>query len=236
MNAHGLEFVVPDEMISVAVAALEKSNLRPCPGPWTCIVTGNHTPSPPPAFHMHIGLTNVYVSIRAHSGTLGFAPPPTDLDFEAELHGMPDAHYTLASNRSLLARPLRSLGRVRGQGAFSRKGPPVRVPLSHVMLEAYIRLASAHRYEYGSFYRSMMTYVQEHVDQDGLLDDTKLSGPCRTFWLGLKAGRRRVRDLVDEFQLALSDADADADADADSGLGISSEAFDGEGSIDGVFQ
>lgn len=131
--------MVPHDMISVAVAALEKSNLRSCPGLWTCIISGDYTPSPPLAFHRYIAHTNVYLSILAHSDTPWYAPPPMDLDFEAELHGLPNAHNTLATDsKSFLARPLRALWHGRGHGVFSKKGPPVRMPLSHAMLEGYI--------------------------------------------------------------------------------------------------
>lgn len=199
--------MVPDEKVAVAVAALKKSNLRPCPDPWTCIVSGESTQRPAPDFHMHIGTTEVNVSIRAHSETLWFAPPPTDLDFRAEANTVTDISYTVASHDSFPApRP------GRGHGAFSKQGPPVRVPLSHIMLEAYIRLASAYRHGYGSFYHSMMTYVEEYIDADGLLNDQNLTPICRAFWLELKAGRRPLRDLMDELQLGLGDIDPDADS------------------------
>lgn len=210
----GIEFVVSDEKVSIAVAALKKSNLRPCPDPWTCIVSGDSTPTPAPDFHMHIGTTEVNVSIRSHSETLWFAPPPTDLDFTAEANSLTGVPYTVASHNSLPApRP------GRGHGAFSKQGPAVRIPLSHVMLEGYIRLASVHRHEYGSVYHSMMTYVEEYIYADGLLDDTLLSEACRTFWLELKEGIRPLRELMDELQRGLGDVDSDAD----SGIEMSSQ-------------
>ena len=186
--------MVPDEKLPIAVAVLKKSSLRPCPDHLSCIVSRETRPSPVPAFHMHIGEHDVSISLRAHSETLWFAPAPGGPDPACE------SYYISACDPSLPGpRP------GRGQGAFSSGGPEVLIPRAHVLLEAYIRLASYFRENFANFFLSMANYIEEYVECDGLVDDRLLSDHCRTFWDGIRKGRRPVRELVDELQVALGD-------------------------------
>ncbi|KAI0010884.1 hypothetical protein F4779DRAFT_626890 [Xylariaceae sp. FL0662B] len=198
----GIEFVVPDEKISAAVAALKKSHLQKCPDPGSCIVSGDSAQSPWPVFHMHIGTTEVDVSIRAHSETLWFITPPSDHHLECPSETQDPSrppHYVLASDSGVLPGPRSG----RGHGRFSDEGPHVLIPASHVLLEAYLRLAIAHRQDFGLFYLSMITYVEEYIDRDGLLDDAFLSEPCRVFWHAMKAGHEPMGTLLNSLQAGL---------------------------------
>ncbi|KAI1473323.1 hypothetical protein K445DRAFT_311082 [Daldinia sp. EC12] len=194
----GIEFVVPDEKVPVAVAALKESNLKRCPDHRVCPVSRESTQQPAPAFHMHLGISDVDVSIRAHSDTLWFIPPPSEdvLGYENALTRNKASRYILASDDSILPRPRPG----RSRGVFSKDGFPVIVPTAHTMLEAYMHLAIAYREEFGAFYLGMMTYVVEYIDGDGLLDDTQLPQECRKFWHDLKESRRQTRDMMNELQ------------------------------------
>ncbi|KAI1647084.1 uncharacterized protein F4817DRAFT_316177 [Daldinia loculata] len=190
----GIEFVVPDEKVSAAVAALKGSNLKRCPDPRSCVVSREHTQQPAPSFHMHLGTSEVDVSIRTHSETLWFIPPPPQDIFS---NARPQAsRYIFASDDSILPRPRHG----RGHGAFSKEGFPVVVPTAHTILEAYMRLSIAHREQYSGFYLGMMTYVAEYIDADGLLDDTQLPESCRKFWHDFKDGQRQTREMMNELQ------------------------------------
>ncbi|KAI2610613.1 uncharacterized protein GGS25DRAFT_518912 [Hypoxylon fragiforme] len=190
----GIDFIIPDEKLPAAVAALKRSNLRRCPDPRLCAVSREDTPQPAPSFHMHIGTSELDVSIRARSKTLWFIPPvPENLYSDTRPQ---DSRYIFASDDSILPPPRHG----RGRGAFSKEGFPVVVPTAHTMLEAYMRLSIAHRDEYGGFYISMMAYVAQYIDADGLLNDTKLPESCREFWHDFKLGQRRTREMMDELQ------------------------------------
>ncbi|CAJ2506277.1 Uu.00g004070.m01.CDS01 [Anthostomella pinea] len=210
-----IEFIVEDDKLPGAVAALKESGLSPCADPRLCYVSGVSVEPPFPALHMHIGMSGVYVILWPHSTILWSFPSPSHINLECK---QDDPHaslrYVLASDTSVLPGP--RLGR--GRGAFSKDGGHVVVPSASTMLEAYIRLTSAYRGQTDTFYLSMITYVEEYIDADGLLDDTLLSEPCRAFWRGLKNGQRGVRELVDELQLSLGDGDNDTGSSDDSEL------------------
>ncbi|KAI0106886.1 hypothetical protein F4814DRAFT_452098 [Daldinia grandis] len=194
----GIEFVVPDEKVSAAVAALKGSNLKRCPDPRSCVVSRERTQQPAPAFHMHLGMSEVDVSIRMHSETLWFiSPPPEDIFSRSQsLTRSQASRYIFASDDSILPPPRHG----RGHGAFSKEGFPVIVPTAHTILEAYMRLSIAHLEEYNSFYLSMMAYVAGYIDADGLLDDTQLPEFCRKFWPDFKDGQRQTREMMNELQ------------------------------------
>ncbi|KAI1206186.1 uncharacterized protein F4807DRAFT_440190 [Annulohypoxylon truncatum] len=196
----GIEFVIPDDKLPTAIAAFKKSSLLSCPDPQTCIVSGELSQTPAPAFHMHIEGSEVDISLRTHSETLWFIPPPSSADLEMKASEMSKAYYMKASDASL---PGPRHGR--GHGAFSPDGPPVIIPRAHILLEAYIRLASAFRKHYVSFFLSMVTYMEEYVDRDGFIDETRLSKPCRIFWDELKRDDKPVRELMNELQHGLGD-------------------------------
>lgn len=75
------------------------------------------------------------------------------------------------------------------------------VPSAHCLLEAYIRLiASTHGRAYEYFWMAMLTYIEEYVDGDGLLDEANLDTRCRVFYQGLKSCERPVATLLEELE------------------------------------
>ncbi|KAI0905540.1 hypothetical protein F4823DRAFT_133966 [Ustulina deusta] len=197
----GIEFVVPDDKMPLAVATLKGSSLCPCPDLDACVVSGDSCPFPVPAFHMHIQGPEVDVSLRAHSETLWFIPPPNNPSgSKREMVAKPNPCYLEASSPEL---PPWRHGR--GHGAFSSHGSPVLVPRAHVLLEAFIRLASAFREDYCHYFLNMITYMSEYPFTDGLINIDLLSEPCRSFWDGRKQGKLTVRQLMDNLQRDLGD-------------------------------
>ncbi|KAI0973595.1 hypothetical protein F4678DRAFT_405518 [Xylaria arbuscula] len=140
--------------------------------------------------------------MRAHSETLWFIPPPkTPCRSRKEMVAEPNPHYLEASSSKL---PLWRHGR--GHGAFSSHGPPVLISRAHVLLEAFIRLASAFREDYSIYFLSMIIHMLEYPFEDGLINIDLLSGPCRYFWDGNRQRKLTVRQLMDRLQLALGDS------------------------------
>lgn len=191
----GIDFVVPDDELPTAIAVLKNAGLKLCPDPKLCFVSRKERRSPVPVFHMHIHEQDVSISLRAHSKTLWFAPTPGGAEPAWQ------SYYISASDASL---PKPRLGR--GHGALSPDGPKVLIPRAHVLLEAYIRLISALRDDFATFFISMTIYMEEYVAPDGLIDDNLLSKPCRDFWDESREARRPMIQLLDELQLALNDA------------------------------
>ncbi|KAI0409833.1 hypothetical protein F4802DRAFT_542242 [Xylaria palmicola] len=197
----GLEFIVSDEKLPAAVAALKRTRLSPCQDPSVCPISGDADLRHIPAFHMHIGTSRpvVYVSLWRHSEILGFSP---DVNVRKEglvLEGHALGSYVLASDTTCLPGPRAG----RGHGALSTGGGQVIVPSAHTMLEAYIRLSAAYRHSHGAFYMSMIIYVEEYIDADGFLDDTLLSEPGRTFWQGWKKAELSIWELCRQFEANL---------------------------------
>lgn len=114
----------------------------------------------------------------------------------------PNPYYLEASSQEL---PRWRHGR--GHGAFSSKGSLVLVPRAYVLLEAFIRLASAFREDYCLYFLNMITYMSEYPFKDGLINIDLLSKPCRSFWDRRKQGKLMVRQLMDELQRDLGDVD-----------------------------
>ncbi|KAI1290531.1 hypothetical protein F5Y03DRAFT_62356 [Xylaria venustula] len=198
----GIDFVIPDDEMPLAVATLKRSTLRPCPNLDACVVSGDSSPFPVPAFHMHMQGCEIDVSLRLHLETLWFMPPPeTPCRSREELAAKPNPYYIEASSPEL---PPWRPGR--GHGAFSSHGSPVLVPRAHVLLEAFIRLASAFRADYCSYFLNMIAYMVQYPFEDGLINTNLLSGPCRSFWDGYRQGRLTVRQLVNRLQHALGDS------------------------------
>ncbi|KAI0517887.1 hypothetical protein F5B22DRAFT_602856 [Xylaria bambusicola] len=198
----GIDFVVPDDKMLLAVATLKRSHLRPCPDLDACIVSGDRSPFPSPAFHMHIPGSEIDVSLRLHSETLWFIPPPDKPPSSKREIGAASSPYYLEASSPELP-PWRP---GRGQGAFSSHGSPVLVPRAHVLLEAFIRLASAFREGHCNYFLQMVTYMAEYPFDDGLVNIDLLSKPCRTFWDKLEEAKLPVRQLVGELQRDLGDA------------------------------
>jgi hypothetical protein len=93
----------------------------------------------------------------------------------------------------------------RGHGAFQSTTLPVYIPTAHRLLESYIRsLARGRRGQHVGFYLWMVTYIEEYVDADGLLNENQLEGRCKEFYQGLKAGKRHIIALSDELEPAVS--------------------------------
>ncbi|KAI0472540.1 hypothetical protein GGR56DRAFT_650742 [Xylariaceae sp. FL0804] len=180
MLCKGLELVVADEHVSKAATILNRAGLLPCS-------------NPTPAAHLHVKESDLDVSIRRHSEILWFIPAVSDT-------GRLSPNYAIASYDSVL--PTKRLGR--GQGAFSQGGPPVIVPAAHILLESYIRQLSS-REEYRSFYMGMIIHVWEYLDEDGLIDDSKLSPPCREFWRAQKSFEKPARELLGDLRVGLGD-------------------------------
>lgn len=45
---------------------------------------------------------------------------------------------------------------------------------------------------------AMITYIEEYVDADGLLDEQMVEGRCRKFYSDMKLGERPLRPLLKE--------------------------------------
>ncbi|KAI1146851.1 hypothetical protein F4825DRAFT_456077 [Nemania diffusa] len=201
----GVDFVIPDDKIPVAVATLEHSFLRSCPDPDACVVSRDSSPLPAPVFHMHVPGAELDVSLRAHSETLWNIPPPSIALLQGGMKAEPSPYYLGASSPELPPHRL-----WRGHGAFSSEGPLVLVPRAHILLEAYIRLGSAFRERYWPYFSHMVTYMSEYVNADGLIDINLLSTPCRTFWDDRKQRRFPMVQLVDNLQRDLGNEMAKA--------------------------
>ncbi|KAI1332869.1 hypothetical protein F5Y16DRAFT_356838 [Xylariaceae sp. FL0255] len=198
----GLEFIVPIEGLPGAISALKKTEkLCICSDPRTCPVSREKDMPHIPSFHMHLGepASELYVSLWPHSEILGFVPEansPACMTIERHPTGL----YISASDKSMLPGPRPG----RGHGALSEGGGQVTVPSSHTMLEAYIRLSAAYLDEsHGPFYLSMITYMEEYVAADGLLDEKLLSRPAQTFWQGWQQSQLSMWGLCRRFKTDL---------------------------------
>ncbi|KAI0193899.1 hypothetical protein F4808DRAFT_464660 [Astrocystis sublimbata] len=207
----GIDFVVPDDKMSLAVATLKRSTLCPCTDLDACVVSGDSSRFPVPAFHMHFQGCEMDVSLRAHSETLWFIPPPeSPCTSREEMAAKPNPYYLEASSPEL---PRWRHGR--GHGAFSSHGSPVLVPRAHVLLEAFIRLISAFCEDYFCYFLGMMSYMLEYPFEDGLININLLSAPCRSFWDGFSQGTLTIPQLLNNLQLALGDS-TDRNSDSSS--------------------
>ncbi|KAI1175615.1 hypothetical protein F4777DRAFT_549271 [Nemania sp. FL0916] len=195
----GLEFIVPKEGLPGAISALKKiEKLRMCSDIRACPVSRERAMPHIPSFHMHLGApaSELYVSLWPHSEILGFIPEPK-IPARTAIEKHPTRLYISASDKSMLPGP--RLGR--GRGALSEGGGQVTVPSSHTMLEAYIRLSAAHLdNSHGAFYLSMITYMDEYVAADGLLDEKLLSEPAQTFWQGWQQSQLSMWGLCRRFK------------------------------------
>ncbi|KAI0153188.1 hypothetical protein GGR57DRAFT_148229 [Xylariaceae sp. FL1272] len=208
----GLDFIIPDAGLPGAISALkETENLSMCPDPHTCPVSLEKDLPLVPSFHMHLGTpaSEIYVALWPHSVLLAFVPEANNSG-ESDVPGSQFiSPYISATDTSKL--PPRRLSR--GRGVFSKGGGEVTLPSSHTLLEAYIRLASAYLDGPGPFYLSMITYVDEYIEEDGLLDEKLLSGPARKFWKGWQQGQLSMWGLCRGFT-----TDLEAEEREDSGV------------------
>ena len=154
---------------------------------------------------MHITELQMTVGLYLQSETLWFLPPLKSslLPPEALQLQTPTAipqPFVLGTDDNVLPhwRP------GRGAGAFSKTlKHPVIVPKSHILLEAFLRLfARDWQKPQGSFAISMVSYMEEYVDDEGLLDATLLPEPLQKFYSELRTVRKPLR----QWALELSDA------------------------------
>lgn len=186
-----MDFVVPDCRLEISAKALTKiESLLPCPYMATCLASSPDRYTPPAAAHLHIDGSEVTVGLYPQSETLWFLPRLDTsplADIQHEKLKLPQ-QFCLASDRTILP-PWRP---GRGSGAFQPGYPPVIVPKAHVLLEAFLRLyARDSGKRVGSFGMAMISYMEEYVDDDGLLDSSQLPEPLNTFYRDLRAGRMK---------------------------------------------
>ncbi|PPJ54285.1 hypothetical protein CBER1_06585 [Cercospora berteroae] len=211
LNVHGvpsiigsIDFIVPDEQLQLSIGAIstQARRLAPCHDPDTCPFGSKDRFTPPPAFHMHVrDDLNITVGLFPQSDTLWFLPPLAKAlpDATAKPHG--NTLFAVASDSTILP-PLRP---GRGSGVFTDKDShPVVVPQAAVLLEAYMRLfARDAEKNIGSFAMAMIDYVEQYIDEDGLLDVNLLPDPLGWFYLQLKSGEIPVRQWTKELRGAL---------------------------------
>ncbi|TQN64885.1 hypothetical protein CSHISOI_10529 [Colletotrichum shisoi] len=183
--------------------ALERLHIiRPCPDRETCLTSSPERHTPPPAHHFHLHDSDVTVGLYLHSETLWFLPV---LDSSLLCPPCPDTsklppHLTLASDDASLP-PWRP---GRGSGVFKPDSGPVVVPRAHVLLEAFLRLyARDSAKRIGAFAIAMIGYVEQYIDDDGLLDASRLPEPLRTSYMDLRQGSKPVRQWTRELKQAL---------------------------------
>ncbi|KAF4627031.1 hypothetical protein G7Y89_g11127 [Cudoniella acicularis] len=189
-----IDFIVPDGNIAASVLALQNQGLGSCTEPKSCTAIAERRPSPPPAAHFHID-SDFTVSIYKQSSALWFLP---NLKLSSKSSSPPN--IILASDSQL---PPPRLGR--GHGKFQNSTPQVYIPSAHCLLEAYIRLlARTHGHRYEFFWMAMITYIEEYVDGDGLLDEASLEARCRAFYSALKACEKPVALLLEDLEASFA--------------------------------
>ncbi|KAK1687647.1 hypothetical protein BDP55DRAFT_630300 [Colletotrichum godetiae] len=151
-KAKSIGFVVPDQLISVAADVISE-----LPNLEQCLSA----------------------ELCSASSPERRTPPPT---FHAHIKAsevtLPST-FALACDRDVLP-PWRP---GRGTGAFQSSNSSVIVPRAHVLLEAYLRLyALGSGKPVGSFAMAMIAYMEEYVDDDGLLDSSQLPEPIKSFY------------------------------------------------------
>lgn len=200
MLCKSIDFVIPDDRLGVGIETLTRfETLTPCSDREICPSSSQKRPTPPPAFHIHIKDSEVTVALYPQSETIWFLPPldssflsPKELEFPSQ--------FVLASDQTVLP-PWRP---GRGLGVFKSDRDPVVVPKSHVLLEAFLRLyARDSGKRIGAFAIAMIGYMEEYVDDDGLLDANLLPEPLKTFYQDLRHGTKPLLQWTKEFKEAL---------------------------------
>lgn len=141
----------------------------------------------------------MHLDIFVQSETLWFLPEfDQSLVFPPSLDLHP--HFVFASDERVL--PPARLGR--GSGVWKEEGATILVPRAIVLLEAFMRLYARHAgKKVGSFSMQMICYMEEYVDDDGYLAQSRLPEPLQTFFEELKKGEKPVRQWLAEFRSAL---------------------------------
>ena len=52
----------------------------------------------------------------------------------------------------------------------------------------------------------MVTYIEEYVDGDGLLDEARLESRCRVFYSGLKTCEKPVALLLEDLKASFAES------------------------------
>lgn len=198
-----IDFVIPDHDIDTGAKVLSRlARLTPCHDTEVCIFSHSERPTPPPSRHFHIESSDIVVGLYLQSETLWFLPP-LDRSLASPSHvklQLPSSPFVLASDQTVLP-PWRP---GRGAGVFKPGQPPVVVPRSHVLLEAFLRLYARDLGRWmGAFAMAMIGYVELYIDEDGLLDAGRLPEPLRTFYRDLRHGNKPVRQWGLDLQEAL---------------------------------
>ncbi|KAF3800314.1 hypothetical protein GCG54_00007762 [Colletotrichum gloeosporioides] len=224
LNVHGIpsiissvDFVVPDEFLTAGIDAIGRiDTLRPCPHPETCPTSSQERHTPPPAHHFHIDQSEITVGIYLYSETLWFLPP---LDSNLLCPDKLPPQFVLASDDSALP----SWRPGHGSGVFKSSKEPVVVPKAHVLLEAFLRIyARDSSTRVGAFAMPMIGYVEQYIDDNGLLDVEELPEPLKSSYKDLRQGVKPVRQWTKELKQALelpeeeSESDEDSDEESDS--------------------
>ena len=192
--------MVPDDYLDISIEILtEIDNMSRCSLDGLCPASSQQRHTPPPSFHVHIENSELTVNLYVQSETLWFLPP-----FDKSLSDPRKAKLpfdlVLASDQTVL--PQRRPGR--GSGVWSSASYPVLALRAHVLLEAFLRLyARDIGTRVGSFAMAMIGYMEEYVDDDGLLDADRLPQPLRDFYRELKEAKKPVRQWTDELKDAL---------------------------------
>jgi len=190
----------------------------PCPNGKVCLASSQERYTPPPASHVHIkddaaNADEVTVGLYLQSETLWFLPPlHSSLSSPQNLNLKLPSPFILASDQTVLP-PWRP---GRGSGVFKSGGDDaavaVVVPRSHILLEAFLRLyARDSGKRVGSFAMAMIAYVEEYIDDDGLLDVDRLPEPLLTFYRELRRGGKPVRQWRMELKEALGVREEDSE-------------------------
>lgn len=202
ISSQAIDFVVPDELISVATQALTPhEKLILCPDGDDCDIVSPSRPTPAPASHLHIEGAEEPVGLYPQSETLWFLPP-LESALIAPDRGQLPPYYTLASDESIL--PPDRPGR--GSGFFKTTVHPVVIIPSHVLLEAFMRFCARYvNTPAGGFSISMISYVGLYIDDDGFLDLKQLSRPLSSSYLALREGKMPVRQWVMQLKKLLGE-------------------------------
>ncbi len=197
-----IDYVISDDDLAAGITALSSfDGLAACVQGELCQSRSPRSPSPLPAFHIHIIGSKVTVALYLQSKTLFFLPP-FDRSLALPRNAKLSLPFVSASDQDVL--PPQRLGR--GSGAFVSTKYPVVVPRAHTLLEAFLRLYARNvETQYKNFAMAMVAYVEEYVDDDGFLDINLLVEPLKTFYLDLREGKKPVRQWTDEFKAALHD-------------------------------
>jgi hypothetical protein len=111
--------------------------------------------------------------------------------------------FILASDRSAL--PPWQPGS--GGESYQPDSYPVLVPVAHRLLEAIMRLYARHSgvTHLGSYFWTMIVFMQRWVDEAGRLNVEQLAEPCRTFYKERKAGADQEPRWTKELKRALGE-------------------------------